>query len=299
MHGMDPIDPVARTVRVQPGIVLDRLRDEAEKFNLTFAPDPATHSRCTLGGMIGNNSCGIHALMGGKTVDNIVSLDLLLYDGTRLTVGPTSVEELAAKIAGGGRIGEIYAGLKDLRDCYAPLIRERFPDIPRRVSGFNLDELLPGGSFNVARALVGSEGTCAIILGATLRLVESPPFRTLLGIGFSDIFVAADHVPHLLEHPLIGLEGIDNYLLEALRRKQKSLDDITLLPDGKGFLLAELGGNTQAGADAKAEALAASLASLPIPPDCRIYTPAQAVRVWHIRESGLGATDRTCGRWTR
>jgi len=246
MHGMGPIDPIAQTVHVQPGVILDRLRDAAELHKLTFAPDPATHSRCTLGGMIGNNSCGVHALMGGKTVDNILALDLLLYDGTRLTVGPTTEAELTAHIAAGGRIGEIYSGLKAIRDQYSEQVRLRFPDIPRRVSGFNLDELLPENGFNVARALVGSEGTCAVILGATLRLVKSPPFRTLMGIGFSDIFVAADHVPHLLQHPLIGLEGMDGSLLDALRRKQKSLADLPLLPEGRGFLLAEFGGDTQA-----------------------------------------------------
>ena len=169
MNTMGPVDPIARTVHVQPGIVLDRVREAAENFELTFAPDPATHSRCTLGGMIGNNSCGVHALMGGKTVDNIESLDLLLYDGTRMTVGPTSEAELERLIAAGGRIGGIYAGLKRLRDSYAELVRAQFPKIPRRVSGFNLDELLPESGFNVARALVGSEGTCAVILGATLR----------------------------------------------------------------------------------------------------------------------------------
>src|SRR5271156_2867270 len=110
MNGMGAIDPKTRTVRVQPGIVLDRVRDAAEKFSPPFAPAPATHSRCTIGGMIGNNSCGVHALMGGKTVDNIESLDLLLYDGTRLTVGPTTESELGAFIAGGGRRGQIYAG---------------------------------------------------------------------------------------------------------------------------------------------------------------------------------------------
>ncbi len=299
MNSMGPIDVATRTVKVQPGIVLDRLRDEAERFNLTFAPDPATHSRCTLGGMIGNNSCGVHALMGGKTVDNIVSLDLLLYDGTRLTVGPTTEAELAAHIATPGRIGQIYAGLKQIRDTYATLVRQRFPNIPRRVSGFNLDELLQENGFNVARALVGSEGTCAIILSATLRLVQSPPFRTLTGLAFPDIFLAADQVPTLLQHPLIGLEGIDGLLLDALRAKQKSLDDLTLLPDAatsRGFLLAEFGGQTQAEADAKAQALVASLATAST--HARIYTPAEARRVWHIRESGLGATAFVPGKGT-
>ena len=230
MNGMGAIDPNTRTVRVQPGIVLDRVRDAAEKFSLTFAPDPATHSRCTIGGMIGNNSCGVHALMGGKTVDNIESLDLLLYDGTRLTVGPTTEAELEAFIKQGGRIGEIYAELKRLRDTYADQVRAKFPRIARRVSGLNLDELLPENNFNVARALVGSEGTCAVILGATLHLVESPQCRTLVGIGFSDIFIAADNVPEILQHKPIGLEGMDGLLLDAMRSKHKSVEDLALLP---------------------------------------------------------------------
>jgi FAD/FMN-containing dehydrogenase/Fe-S oxidoreductase len=290
MNGMGEIDTTARTVHVQPGIVLDRVRDAAEKFNLTFAPDPATHSRCTIGGMIGNNSCGVHALMGGKTVDNILSLDLLLYDGTRLTVGPTHDRDIARNIQSGGRIGGIYSSLKILRDTYGNLVRQKFPRIPRRVSGFNLDELLPENNFNIARALVGSEGTCAIVLGATLQLVESPPCRTLIGIGFSDIFIAADHVPQILEHKPIGFEGMDGLLLDAMRRKQKSVDDLALLPPGNGFLIVEFGAATQAEANAKARALAASLNTLPAKPTARIYTSAEAKRVWHIRESGLGAT---------
>jgi FAD/FMN-containing dehydrogenase/Fe-S oxidoreductase len=290
MNRMAAIDPIKKTVHVQPGIVLDRVRDAAEKFALTFAPDPATHSRCTIGGMIGNNSCGVHALMGGKTVDNIQSLDLLLYDGTRLTVGPTTEAELAAHIATGGRIGEIYAALKRIRDTCADQVRAKFPRIPRRVSGFNLDELLPENNFNLARALVGSEGTCAVILGATLQLVESPQCRTLVGVGFPDIFLAADNVPQILEHKPIGLEGVDGYLLEALRSKQKSVEDLKLLPGGDGFLIVEFGAATQPEANAKARAFVASMKALPAQPTSRIYTSDEAKRVWHIRESGLGAT---------
>ena len=290
MNKMEPVDPVARTVRVQPGIVLDRVREAAEQFELTFAPDPATHSRCTLGGMIGNNSCGIHALMGGKTVDNIESLDILLYDGTRMTVGPTSEEELEETIAAGGRKGEIYAGLKRLRDTYAELVRAKFPKIPRRVSGFNLDELLPESGFNVARALVGSEGTCMIVLGAKLRLVKSPHFRTLVGIGFEDIYIAADHVPEILTHKPIGLEGMDGNLIDSMIAKSKLLEDIPLLPEGRGFLLAEFGGASQAEADRQAAALAAALATIPAKPEARVYSAAEAKRVWQIRESALGAT---------
>jgi FAD/FMN-containing dehydrogenase/Fe-S oxidoreductase len=287
MNKMGPVDPVTRTVHVQPGIVLDRVREAAEKFALTYAPDPATHSRCTIGGMIGNNSCGIHALMGGKTVDNIHSLDILLYDGTRLTVGSTSDREIAQHIQSGGRIGGIYSSLKILRDTYGNLVRQKFPNIPRRVSGFNLDELLPESNFNVARALVGSEGTCAVILGATLNLVQSPQFRTLVGVGFEDVFIAADHVPLILTHKPIGLEGMDGLLLDALRRKQKALADLPLLPEGRGFLLVEFGGATQAEADERAAAMALSLESIT---HTRIYTKPEAARVWAIRESGLGAT---------
>jgi len=290
MNGMGEIDVQNRTVKVQPGIVLDRVRDAAEKFNLTFAPDPATHSRCTIGGMIGNNSCGVHGLMGGKTVDNIATLDLLLYDGTRLTVGSTTETELAAHIGTGGRTGEIYATLKSLRDTYSGQVREKFPNIPRRVSGFNLDELLPENSFNVARALVGSEGTCAIILGATLQLVQSPPCRTLVGVGFPDIFLAADRVPQILEHKPIGFEGMDGLLLDAMRRKQKFVDDLALLPGGNGFLIVEFGGDSQAEANAKARALVASLKTIAQDATSRIYTSAEAKNVWRIRESALGAT---------
>ena len=125
MRRIVSMDYEGRRARVEPGIVLDTLRAEAERGQLTFAPDPATHNRCTIGGMIGNNSCGVHALMGGKTVDNIESLDVLLYDGTRMTLGPMSEDALEAAIAAGGRAGAIYAGLKRIRDTYASLVRER------------------------------------------------------------------------------------------------------------------------------------------------------------------------------
>ena len=154
------IDPVRKLARVQPGVILDHLRNAAEKHHLTFGPDPATHDRCTLGGMIGNNSCGVHSVMAGKTDDNIESLDIVTYDGMRMTVGATTPDELEQIIGAGGRRGEIYAKLKSIADTYGDLVRSRYPDIPRRVSGYNLNFLLPENGFHVARALVGSEGTC-------------------------------------------------------------------------------------------------------------------------------------------
>jgi FAD/FMN-containing dehydrogenase/Fe-S oxidoreductase len=283
------LDAAEKVARVQPGIVLDRVRDAAEVHQLTFAPDPATHSRCTLGGMIGNNSCGVHALMGGKTVDNIHELDVMLYDGTRMTVGRTTDDELDAIIRAGGRKGQIYAGLRDIRDKYAPLIREKFPRIPRRVSGYNLDELLPENGFNVARALVGSEGTCVTVLEATLRLTASPPFRRLVCIGFPDPFIAADHVPAILSYKPIGLEGFDNAIPDSLRSKGMRLDELKLLPEGKGVLLVEFGAFTSEEADAQAEQFGLWLATLNPRPKYMVCTPHEAAAVWHVRESALGA----------
>ncbi len=289
MNRIIVLDPAGKIARVQPGIVLDRVRDAAEVHQLTFAPDPATHSRCTLGGMIGNNSCGVHALMGGKTVDNIHELDVMLYDGTRMTVGRTTDAELDAIIAAGGRKGQIYAGLKGIRDRFAPLIRQKFPRIPRRVSGYNLDELLPENGFNVARALVGSEGTCVTVIEATLRLTASPPFRRLVCIGFPDAFIAADHVPAILTHKPIGLEGFDNAISDSLRAKGMRLDELKLLPLGKGTLLVEFGAWTATDADAQAEQFGTWLEALSPRPNYIVCNPQEAAAIWHVRESALGA----------
>jgi len=290
MHRLISIDAAAKLAVVEPGIVLDTLRAAAEKHHLTYAPDPATHNRCTLGGMIGNNSCGVHGLMGGKVVDNVESMDLILYDGTRLTVGRTSETELEALIEQGGRVGKLYAGMKGLRERFAPMIRERFPKIPRRVSGYNLDELLPENGFNVARALVGSEGTCATLLSATLNLTNSPPYRVLTALGFADAFVTADAVPRALEHGPIGLEGFDGMLVDFMRRKGLAAGDLPMLPEGNGFLLVEMGAWSAEEAQAKAEELARASQAWPERPTARIYNAEQAERVWHVRESALGAT---------
>ena len=283
------IDYDGLSARVEPGVVLDTLRAEAERGELTFAPDPATHNRCTIGGMIGNNSCGVHALMGGKTVDNVESLEVLLYDGTRMTLGPMSEEALETAIAEGGRSGQIYSGLKLIRDSYATLVRERFPDIPRRVSGYNLDQLLPENGFHVARALVGTEATCVTVLEATVRLMKSPQYRQLVVLGFADAFVAADAVPEILRFNPIGLEGFDNLLVDFLRRKQMALEDIELLPNGRGFLLVEFGAESDSEARAKAEQFVKEVESWPTPPQAKRVDGEEAERVWRVRESALGA----------
>jgi FAD/FMN-containing dehydrogenase/Fe-S oxidoreductase len=290
MRRLVSLDPEKKAAVVEPGIVLDRVREAAEVHHLTFAPDPATHSRCTIGGMIGNNSCGTHSVMGGLTANNIRSLDVLLYDGTRMTVGATSDEEISAILARGGRPAQIYAGMRRIRDQYADEIRRRFPNIPRRVSGYNLDELLPERGFQVARALVGGEGTLVTVVSATLDLMHSPPCRRLAVLGFPDPFLAADAVPAIIRHGPIGLEGVDAMLLDFMRRKRLALDDLHLLPEGGAFLLAEFGAESDREAEAKARELLAVAAKLPGSPTGRVCTLDEAPRLWHIRESALGST---------
>jgi FAD/FMN-containing dehydrogenase/Fe-S oxidoreductase len=285
------LDPAGRFARVQPGLVLDTLRDAAEKYGLTFAPDPSTHNRCTLGGMIGNNSSGTHSLMGGKVQDNIEELRVLLYDGTILTVGATSSEELAQVIRENSRRGQIYSGLLRLRDRYGALARDRFAKIPRRVSGYNFDELLPETSFNVARALVGSEGTCVIVLEAKVRLVHSPPYKSLVCLGCKDVFVAADSVPDILRFKPIALEGFEGDVLAVMRQKNLQPENIALLPPGNGYLLAEFGGDTAAEADAEADKLVNWLRKQPVPPVIKVVRdPDEVKRIWKVREASNGGT---------
>ena len=297
LRGVLEIDPARRRARVLAGTILDELRDATEPYGLTFGPDPATHNRCTLGGMIGNNSCGSHSILaefygpGARTSDNVESLEILTPDGLRMRVGETSPEELQRILAGGGRRAEIYSALVQLRDRYADRIRERFPRLSRRVSGYDLPALLPENGFHVARALVGSEGTCVTILEATLTLVPSPRARVLLVLGYPSVYEAADHVPELREFRPIALEGFDDILVSYLRKKGLHAADIALLPEGGGWLMAEFGGETPDDAHARAAAAMAALEKASNRPTMRIVDdPAEQHKLWVVRESGLGAT---------
>jgi FAD/FMN-containing dehydrogenase/Fe-S oxidoreductase len=293
MNQILELDPSAGFARVQPGIVLDRLRERAEAHHLTFGPDPSTHSRCTLGGMIGNNSCGTHSLLAGKTVDNVEELRVLLYDGTQLTVGATPDDELNSIISEAGRKGAIYSTLRAIRDQDGALIRARYPKIPRRVSGYNLDQLLPESGFHVARALVGTEGTCVTVLEAKLRLIHSPPYRTLVGLGYPDVFIAAEQVPAILEFGPIGLEGFEGRIVDGLRKK--GTPNLELLPEGRGILLVEFGCDDPGQAQSLALKLADLFRQSPGEPDVRLYNESQAKWVWKIRESGARAAAAAPG----
>ena len=294
MHRIVELEPLQKYARVEPGIVPDDLRRAAEMHTLTFGPDPATHAQCTLGGMIGNNSCGVHSIMSGKTVDNIEELEILTYDGIRMRVGATSDAELESIIQEGGRRGEIYQGLKALRTRYESLVRAKFPKIARRVSGYNLDELLPENGFHVARSLVGSESTCVLVLEAKTKLVHSPPFRALVVAGYPSVYEAADDVPRVLQFGPIGLEGFDDLLVRDQQFKKMNPHGIALLPPGNGWLLVEFGGASLPEAMEKAQQLASSIG----PAHTQVFDNAskEARFVWAVRESGLGATGHVPGK---
>ena len=289
------VDPERRTARVEPGAVLDDLRDAAERHGLTFGPDPATHACCTLGGMIGNNSCGVHSVMAGKTDDNVLELEVVAGDGTLLTVGKTSDADLARILTEGGRRAEIYAGLRELRDRYAALIRSRYPAIPRRVSGYNLPHLLPENGFDLARALVGSEGTCAFVLEAKVRLVVSPPARVLVVLGYGDVYSAADAVPEILRHGPIGLEGFDDGLVGDMDRIGLFPANRRLLPEGRGWLLVEVGAAEAPDALAAATRLVGAVAGRGAVSSRVFDRREEAAQIWQIRQAALGATAHVPG----
>ncbi len=290
MHDLISVDAVNRLAEVQPGCVLDDLRDAAELHHLTFGPDPATHDHNTLGGMLGNNSCGVHSVMAGRTSDNVSRLDILTYDGVRMTVGATSDALFQDILARGGRRAEIYRALDEFRRKYADLIRARYPKIPRRVSGYeNLDQLLPENGFNVARALVGTEATCVLILRAELNLVHSPPSRVLTVIGFDDVFAAADAIPAVLKHKPIAVEGLDDMLVDFMTRKHLHPDDVRMLPKGRGWLVVEFGADNREEAERRAKSALDEFKKSGS--DAKLLDDIEhEKKIWELREAGLAAT---------
>jgi FAD/FMN-containing dehydrogenase/Fe-S oxidoreductase len=279
------VDVAGKSAWVEPGVVLDDLRAAAEEHHLTFAPDPSTHNHNTLGGMIGNNSCGVHSVMGGETSENILELDVLTYDGSRMSFGAHDGPVAT------GRAAQIESGLKALAYRYGPEIRRRFPAIPRRVSGYNLPALLPENGCNVARSLVGSEGTCVIVLRAKVRLLDSPRARTLLVLGYPDVYSAADHIEEIMSFGPIGLEGIDRKLIDDMKSVHLHPQEIQLLPEGAGWLLVEFGGATTEESDGKARDAMSALANKRAAPSMKLFEdPKEERLVWEVREAGLGAT---------
>ncbi|WP_028182905.1 FAD-linked oxidase C-terminal domain-containing protein [Salinispora arenicola] len=302
-HLLLEVDPQARTCLVEPGIVLDSLNAQLASTGLEYGPRPATHSRCTLGGMLGNNSCGATAQRTGKVVDNVVELEVLLYDGTRFWVGETSDEQYAEIQRRGGRQAEVYRQLRSLREEYLADIRTRYPDIPRRVSGYNLDSLLPEKGFHIAQTLVGSEGTLVTVLRARLRLVPVVRASALVFVNYPDIAAAGDDVMRVLAHQPVTLEGIDHRLVADERRKHQQLAGLREIPEGGAWLMIQMGGDTPAQARAAANRLITAVRGGGSGTVHEFTDPAHERQMWQVRESSLGATaqvrgaDRTWPGW--
>ncbi|MFL6121028.1 FAD-binding and (Fe-S)-binding domain-containing protein [Actinophytocola sp.] len=290
-HRVISVDPDERTCVVEPGIVLDDLNRHLAPTGLRFGPEPATHMNCTLGGMIGNNSCGATAQRTGKVVDNIAELEVLTYDGTRFWCGPTDDDAYAAIERRGDPRAALYRQLRRLRDTYAEEIRAGFPDIPRRVSGYNLDSLLPEYGFDVAGLLVGSESTLVTVLCAKLKLVPVIRKRTLVVLGYPGIAEAADAVPAIVEHEPIALEGLDAKLIHDEQLKDLNPDALGELPEGRAFLMVQFGGDTTEEADQRAHGLLDALHRTEHDAEVEILDdPDREKELWQVREAGLGAT---------
>lgn len=274
MNKIISIDPETKTAVVQPGVILSDLQKAAKPHGLRFGPDPSTQNRCTLAGMIGNNACGSRALAYGRTADNVISMDVIDGLGRRFT----AAQDL-----------DVIPNLSDFAKKIMPLARTEMGQFTRQVSGFSLEHLLPENGRDLAKALVGSEGTCTIALEATLRLVDLPKDPALVVLGYADMAEAADAVPNLLVHNPIAIEGIDARLVDVVRR-HRGPEAVPPLPEGGGWLMVEVAGESAEATAALAQKIiedAATNHSLLVPDS------QQAAALWNIRADGAGLGGRT------
>ncbi|MEV0372294.1 FAD-binding and (Fe-S)-binding domain-containing protein [Streptomyces sp. NPDC050636] len=278
MRRIVSLDPAARTAVVQPGVVLDDLRAAAAPHGLTFGPDPSTHSRCTLGGMIGNNSCGSHSVVWGTTADSVRELELLTYGGEQVRAGRGTDSNGAPT----GLPPRLREGVKALVDGELALLRTGYPDLPRRISGYALDALLPEAGTDLARALTGSEGTLGVLTEASVRLVETPAARALAVLGYPDESAAAEAAHTLLPHHPMTVEGMAADLVSGAAG----------LPKGGAWLFVEMGGASRAEATARAEALCRAAAADGTTGHTVVADPAGQRALWRVREDASGTATR-------
>jgi FAD/FMN-containing dehydrogenase/Fe-S oxidoreductase len=275
------LDTEAGTALVEPGVVQADLQRAAAAGGWRFGPDPSTHNRCTIGGMIGNNACGSRALGYGRTSDNVLGLDAVTGGGERIRLGDVP--------GAGPPAGATSGALRRVVDAHLEVIRTELGQFGRQVSGYSLEHLLPERGADVARALVGSEGTLALTLAARLRLVRDEPIRLLVALGYPSMAEAADAVPGLLPHRPVACEGLDARIVEVVRARRGG-SAIPELPRGRGWLFVELTGDRAGEVGDRAEALIRDAGAL----DARTVTdPAQAAALWRIREDGAGLSGRT------
>ncbi|MDR7166546.1 FAD/FMN-containing dehydrogenase/Fe-S oxidoreductase [Nocardia kruczakiae] len=284
-HRLLAVDAETRTAVVEPGIALDPLNQQLKSSGLMVGPKPSTHVSCTIGGMIGNNSCGATAQAYGKMVDSVRRLEILTYDGLRAWVGAED------PIPGTNpEADELIHRLREIRDRYADDIRAAYPDIPRRVSGYNLDALLPERGFDIAKFLVGSESTLVTVLRAEIELVRVPAAKAMAVLGFPDVYHAADAVSRILPHDPAALEGLDHRLVQLEHSRHLAAKAISQLPDGKAWLMVQFDGDDQKEADARAKKMIADLERATEASSTILDDPDREAEVWAAREAGLGAT---------
>ncbi|MGV9802108.1 FAD-binding and (Fe-S)-binding domain-containing protein [Mycobacterium sp. NPDC003449] len=296
MNRVLAIDAAGCTTDVEPGVVLADLSAAVERSTgnqLTFAPDPSSKNRATVGGSIGNDACGNHSVRYGRTGDHVVSLDLVLADGTRVTATRTGLYATDVTDAGAvARAGELTDGLRALAAEYLPEFRLELGRIPRQVSGFHLANLLPENGFDVARAIVGSEGTCAIVVGARMRLVAVPSSALLLIVAYDDIVDAARDVVTILRYSPAAIEGIDEQIVATMAAR-RGPDAVSELPAGRAWLYVDLDGAEEAAVASQARQLMADLKSNGRALDCReVRDPVERRKLWRIREDGAGLSSR-------
>jgi FAD/FMN-containing dehydrogenase/Fe-S oxidoreductase len=268
------IDPGSATARVEPGVVMAMLQKAAAPHGLRFGPDPSTQARATLGGMIGNNACGPRAVAYGRTADNVLELDVLDGRGRRFTAGQGL---------------DPVPGLDVLVRQEMELLRTELGRFGRQVSGYSLEHLLPERGADLAKALVGTEGTVVTLLGATVRLVPVSAAPVLVVLGYPDMATAADAVPALLAHRPLAIEGMDARLVDVVRRV-KGAAAVPPLPEGGGWMMVEVGGDTLDEAMDRARALAADAGTSAV----GVFPPGpEAAAMWRIREDGAGLGGRT------
>lgn len=277
MNRVLSIDPESRTATVEPGVVLGELRRRAGAFGLTVGPDPSTSSRCTIGGMIGNHACGPHSVAWGTTADIVEHLEVLRPDGALL------------KAAGGTSGDAVFdERLRELRDRHRDEIRGGLGRFGRQVSGYGLHRLLPEHGFHVAKALVGSEGTCGIVLGATIGLVAEPAARVLLVLAFPDVYDAAACAPTLARQGALTVEGMDDALVDALRSRPGTAAGVDLLPEGGAWLYCEIDGPDAAAAADRARRIGRESGARQAVFDDAGRTAA----LWAIRRNAAGIATR-------
>lgn len=280
LHRIIEVDADAGTALVEPGVVQSSLQAAASRHGLRFGPDPSTHNRATLGGMIGNNACGSRALGYGRTSDNVLGLDVVTGSGERLLLGAMD---------GSGSTSPVLNRLQELVDSELAVIRTELGRFGRQVSGYSLEHLLPERGFDVARALVGSEGTLALTRVARVRLVRDAPVRVLVALGYGSMVEAADAVPAVLRHMPVACEGLDARIVEVIRTRRGAAA-VPPLPRGSGWLMVELVGDDPGAVALAGRRLVADAGAL----DSAVVTDAQhAAALWRIREDGAGLASRT------